>query len=544
MINITIKNPLRKLYSSSKFVIILATFFTAAYNYAFCKNLIQSYKSIDISFFISIVFVVFALNLALLTLINFKQSIKPAACILILLSSLASYFMNSYNIVLDQSMLDNIMNTNINESLDLINLKLLIYLIFLGIIPCYIVYLTNIEFYGFKTTIIKNLQLFLLALTIIITQLALFAKADASFFREHKLVRSYANPAYYIYSSIKYTKKQLTKPKNNELKLIGTDATRIEDNSRQLLILVVGETARADHFSLNGYNKKTNPLLEKENIYSFNNTYSCGTSTQISVPCMFSQLERSNYSEDKANSQQNLLDILSTANVNLMWRDNNSDSKHTADRITYVDFKSPATNPICDTECRDEGMLTGLQQYINSKKSGDILIVLHQMGNHGPAYYKRYPKEFTAFTPTCQTNDLNECSIGSINNTYDNAILYTDYFLTKIISLLKNNENKFKTTMFYISDHGESLGEYNLYLHGLPYNLAPVQQKHVANIIWLGNKHLPDYDQSKLSSSLSNKYTHDNLFHTILGLMKIKTDAYNDKLDMLKDSRIKKPDNI
>ena len=143
MINITIKKPLRKLYSSSKFVIILATFFTAAYNYAFCKNLIQSYKSIDISFFISIVFVVFALNLALLTLINFKQSIKPAACILILLSSLASYFMNSYNIVLDQSMLDNIMNTDINESLDLINLKLLIYLIFLRIIPCYIFYLTR-----------------------------------------------------------------------------------------------------------------------------------------------------------------------------------------------------------------------------------------------------------------------------------------------------------------------------------------------------------------------------------------------------------------
>ena len=187
---------------------------------------------------------------------------------------------------------------------------------------------------------------------------------------------------------------------------------------------------------------------------------------------------------------------------------------------------------MCDEECRDEGMLSGLQQYIDAQK-GDILIVLHQMGNHGPAYYKRYPKAFEVFAPVCKTNDLGSCSTQEINNAYDNALRYTDYFLSKVIDLLKKNDRRFETAMFYVSDHGESLGEYGVYLHGMPYALAPEAQRHVPAVLWLGSQIKRDIDVSSVLAQSQKTWSHDNLFSTLLGLFEIRTDAYDAKMDIL-----------
>ena len=200
-------------------------------------------------------------------------------------------------------------------------------------------------------------------------------------------------------------------------------------------------------------------------------------------------------------------------------------------RVQYEDYKNPDKNPICDEECRDEGMLEGLQDYIDSRPQGDILIILHQMGNHGPAYYKRYPKSFEKFKPTCQTNELNECSNDEINNAYDNAILYTDYFLHKAIKLLKQNDGRFETAMIYMSDHGESLGEKGLYLHGIPYFIAPDEQKHIAAIFWLGDSFKAQ--KKLLKNKINTEYTHENLFHTVLGLMEVNTSLYDKQKDIL-----------
>jgi lipid A ethanolaminephosphotransferase len=246
---------------------------------------------------------------------------------------------------------------------------------------------------------------------------------------------------------------------------------------------------------------------------------------------MFSNLTRNGYSESKAESTYNILDVLNIAGVNILWRDNNSNSKGVADRVTYEDYKTPENNTICDDECRDEGMLVGLQEYIDSKETGDILIILHQMGNHGPAYYKRYPKAFEYFTPVCKTNQLENCTSEEINNAYDNAILYTDYFLSKVINLLKQNK-EFETAMFYISDHGESLGENNLYLHGLPYFMAPDAQTHVPAIMWLGENFKIDRDT--LKKTATKEYSQDNIFHTLLGLFEVETGLYDSNMDIIK----------
>jgi lipid A ethanolaminephosphotransferase len=218
--------------------------------------------------------------------------------------------------------------------------------------------------------------------------------------------------------------------------------------------------------------------------------------------------------------------------ASVLWRDNNSDSKGVALRVAYQDYRSSQNNTLCDEECRDEGMLVGLQEYVDAQK-GDVVIVLHQMGNHGPAYYKRYPKNFEKFTPVCQTNQVEKCTSEEIGNAYDNVILYTDYFLSKTIAFLKQNDKNFQTAMIYMADHGESLGEKGLYLHGIPYFMAPDEQTHVGALMWFGKKSKERIDVQTVRQKAGEEYSHDNLFHTILGVMGVQTALYDQTKDIL-----------
>jgi len=300
-------------------------------------------------------------------------------------------------------------------------------------------------------------------------------------------------------------------------------------------LYVVGEAARADHFELNGYQRETNPLLKQEDIINLSNVSSCGTSTAESVPCMFSIYTKDQYSYKKGITTENVLDVLKhTKKIAILWRDNNSDSKGVALRVPYQDFKTPKNNTICtDGECRDIGMLQGLDDFIKKNKGKDILIVLHQMGNHGPAYYKRYPKKFEKFKPTCKTNELEKCTQQEIINAYDNAILYTDYFLDNVIKFLKKYDKTYDTAMIYMADHGESLGENGVYLHGLPYFMAPNAQTHIGAIIWLGKGMKKEIDIQSLKAKSKKHFSQDNLFHTLLGIFQVQTKVYNQKMDIL-----------
>jgi lipid A ethanolaminephosphotransferase len=175
-------------------------------------------------------------------------------------------------------------------------------------------------------------------------------------------------------------------------------------------------------------------------------------------------------------------------------------------------------------------MLSGLDDYIATHE-GDITIVLHQMGNHGPAYYKRYPQEFERHTPACQSNQLESCAREEIVNAYDNAVMYSDYFLFEVIEFLKPYDGEFSTGMFYMADHGESLGEMGLYLHGLPYALAPEAQTHVASFLWLGA--MDANDDKSLKARAREPLSHDNYFHTVLGMMDVETAIYDPALDIV-----------
>jgi lipid A ethanolaminephosphotransferase len=452
----------------------------------------------------------------------------------------AAYFMDSFGIVINDEMFQNVAQTQASEAMDLLNPRLAAYLLLLGILPAALLLHIPSPHSGWRRELIARIGLIAIT-TVLLAGIGLgFGDFYASFIREHKEIRSYANPAYPFYSALKYFAAQLNDKDNGKVLIVGADAKRpADDVHRELVIVVVGETARADRFSLNGYGRPTNPRLADEQVVSFTNMHACGTSTAVSVPCMFSGLGREQFSAGKARQRENVLDVIQRSGAYVLWLDNNSDSKGVAVRIPYENYRTPAANHACDDECRDEGMLENLQRVIDSRPERDIVIVLHQMGNHGPAYYKRYPPAFEKFAPACRSNDLSHCTADEIGNAYDNAILYTDHFLFRIIALLKRNDARFETAMFYLSDHGESLGEGGIYLHGLPYAVAPKAQTHVPAIMWFGAG-FDEIDPVALRSQRNRPLSHDNLFHTLLGFLEIETDAYRADMDILQPAR--KPD--
>jgi len=520
-------------------LILLNSFFLATFaNWLFFTKTAEVYplnSAIHALYLFSLWIVLVALLSFLQFLIASKYTLKPFAILLFMTSAFSAYFMQTYNVVIDDAMIDNAIQTNAKETKDLLNITLLFYFLLLGAIPSFIVYKLKIEYGSIKR---QALNIFLSLLGVLIP-IIVFSAFYTSFFREHKPLRYYTNPTFPIYNVGKFIGKKLF-PKNTTFSPVGLDASINQHGKmkRNLIIVVVGETARADHFSLNGYTKETNPLLKQEkDLINFPDVTSCGTSTAISVPCMFSFLGNDEGSDpDKARNTGNVLDVLHKVGVNVLWRDNNSDSKGVALRVAFEDFRTNKTNTLCEgEECRDEGMLVGLQEYIQSKKEGDILIVLHQMGNHGPAYYKRYPKAFEKFQPVCKTNQLEKCTKEEINNAYDNAIVYTDTFLSNTIAFLKQN-SEFKTAMIYMSDHGESLGENGVYLHGMPKMIAPMAQTKVPMVMWFGDKTKEEVDMAKVKSLANQSYSHENLPQLLLGFFEVHTSLYNES-DFLQQAR-------
>ncbi len=518
-----------------RLILYVSIFLVLFDNVSFFTNVIKAYYPIGADNILPLLSVVMMLTLfiaLLFTLVSSRYTTKPLLIGILLISSLANYFMNTYQVVIDDSMIQNIVETNLDESMELFDIRMLFYFLLLGILPSYVVYKTPLIYGTWRSALLQRLKAVLILVVLIVLIFFSFSRFYTSFFREHKPLRFYTNPTYYIYSLGKYIGN--TFRIQEVLQPLGRDATVMpNDNGRKkLLIIVVGEAARADRFALNGYTRATNPLLEKEEgIVNFTNLYSCGTSTGISVPCMFSVYEKDDFSVKKGRAIENVLDVLQhTGAVDLLWRDNNFNSKGVADRIVYEDYKNAENNTICDSvECRDEGMLVGLKGYIDERPEKDVVIILHQMGNHGPAYYKRYPKSFEIFTPVCQTNQLEACTQEEISNAYDNAMIYTDYFLSQTIALLKQYDTQRDTSMIYMSDHGESLGENGLYLHGLPYFMAPDTQTHIAGFMWFGGM---NPKKTHVLARRNDTLSHDNLFHTILGVMDVNTSVYDASLDI------------
>ncbi|MEG2794465.1 MAG: phosphoethanolamine--lipid A transferase [Pseudomonas sp.] len=522
-----------------------SAFFLAGFNFVLWQHLfaITSADAKGIALRVAFGAMIFAAFNIVLTFLAFRRVLKPVLILLFLISASVAYFMSQYGVLIDAGMLRNFAETNVTEVRDLLSLKLLAYIVFLGVVPSWILWKVPVDYRRWHRELFSKVIVSFASVAVIGGVALANYQGLSSLFRNHHELRLMLVPSNYIGASAGYLREQVASAQQPFVK-IGEDAQRdvaLQNHPRKsLTVLVVGESARAENFGILGYDRDTTPTLDKEaGLIAFTDVHSCGTETAVSVPCMFSNMGRKNYDASKAKNEEGLLDVLKRAGIDVIWRDNQSGCKDTCNRVTVQDVSNLKDPTLCaNSECRDEILLQGLQGFIDHLDK-DTVLVLHQMGSHGPEYFKRYPKEYEHFTPVCESNALNNCSRESIVNGYDNTLVYTDHVLSSLIDVLRSNQDKVDTAMLYLSDHGESLGEYNLFLHGTPYMLAPEQQKHVAMLAWFSDSYQKSYsvDTHCLQMTRDKPLSQDNLFHSMLGLLEVHSSVYQQDLDMFAGCR-------
>lgn len=474
------------------------------------------------------------LNAALLFclgLLTPRPILKPMLSALLLIAAVCSYFMDSFHVVVDLPMMTNVLQTDARESAELLGRAYWLHLALYGLLPVALVWWTRIVSAGAVREIVRRLVLLVVSLGVIAAAVGLDYKNLSLWARENEHIRTFINPSYPIYSATRLLQEQLhdLHPPPAQTILPGASRASPATDRQLLVVLVIGETARAANFQLNGYERATTPQLSATpGLINFSQTVSCGTSTAISVPCMFSNLGRSRFSKERAERQENLLDVLAHTGVDVHWLDNDSGCKGVCARVDYQDRSHETDAALCqDDNCYDGVLFKNLQTLWPNKNAQSRLVVLHQKGSHGPSYYRRYPGEFRRFLPACELDTVQTCSREQIVNAYDNTILYTDHLLAGLIADLRG-QPQFDSVVLYLSDHGESLGEDGVYLHGLPYAVAPMMQKHVPFMAWFSEPAAQrlHVDTACMAAASAQPHSQDDLFDSVLALFQVSAPDY------------------
>ena len=501
-------------------------------------------------FMLSLGLMIAALHLALLSLGAWRRCIKPLSLLLLLAAAAGAHFMGRYRVVIDPTMMLNVLQTDAHEAGELIGVPLLLSLALLGGIPAWWLWRTPLRALPAAAQALRNVAVLVLALWLAGGLGVLnFASLSATM-RNHKALRYMVNPANSVYALGRLAVQRGVRPAA-AAEAIGADAAapaRRADGKPPLLMLVIGETARADHFSLNGYARPTNAETAARGAIGFSRVSACGTSTAASLPCMFSHLGRERF-EARSHDYQNLLDVAQRAGLAVLWLDNQAGCKGLCERVPHASAAQPPAGSthaagLCDgDECLDEALLTGLDQRLASlsaeRRQRGVLLVLHQMGSHGPAYSKRSPPARKPFQPECLTTALQDCTPAALVNAYDNSIAYTDHVLAGAIDWLQRQRAHHDPMLLYVSDHGESLGEDGLYLHGLPYALAPRAQTQVPLLLWLPPQSEAAIGATRacLQQRRDVPLSHDHLFHTVGGLLGVRSQLFDTALDLVAPCR-------
>ncbi|WP_332743765.1 phosphoethanolamine transferase [Hydrogenophaga sp.] len=491
--------------------------------------------------------VVLGITAALLSLLAWPRVFRPVATVLVLVSAFNTHFMLQYGAVIDPTMLANVVQTDVREVRDLMSWALPLTVLLVAGLPLWVIWRRPLAMRSWLPQTGRNALGAFIGVVAVVAATLITYQDLASLMRNHKELRYMVNPVNTVYAASRLAVDQLPR-QVQALKPVGEDARLGASYTGQskppLLMVVVGETARAQNFGLNGYARNTTPALARwqaeEGLVNFSQVQSCGTNTKVSVPCMFSPLTRTQ-GGDQTPEHENLLDVLQRAGLAVLWIDNQAGCKGVCARVpnaSALDLKIPG---LCDGgECLDPAMLDGLDARIAAldpvRRARGVVLVMHQMGSHGPAYSHRSSAERKPFMPECTSNTLSDCPPEQLVNAYDNSIAYTDHFLDLSLRWLKEREQSgaFQTGLIYMSDHGESLGESGLYLHGVPYALAPEQQTHVPMVAWLspGLQQRSGVGSACLRAQADKPVSHDHLFHSVLGLMDVQTRAHDLTLDM------------
>jgi lipid A ethanolaminephosphotransferase len=515
-------------------VVVCSVYFTVFSNTTFWRAAIERPLQ-QWLLVLSLFVVVTAVHALLLGLVVNRWTAKPLLGALLLVTALAAHYMGAYGVYLDADMLRNVLHTDRKESSELLSVQLLVPVL-LSLFPVALLWRVRLRQRSWKRALVARIAFLVGVVLVAAGGVSLAARDITSMIRNHHEVRYLVTPANYLVSFASVLLASPPGPKPPLLP-VGEDAVqspRIAGGKPRLLILVVGETARAQNWGMNGYARQTTPQLSQiEGVVNFPRVTACGSSTEVSLPCMFSPFGRRAYDEKKIRSHQSLLHVLDHAGVDILWRDNQSGCKGVCDGLDTERMDDRQDTGLCNgARCVDEILLEDLQARLVGD-GRDQVVVLHQLGNHGPNYFERYPPQFRRFTPTCDNPELGQCARREIVNAYDNALLYTDHVLAATIGFLKA-QPQFDTALIYVSDHGESLGEKGLFLHGVPYAIAPSEQIHVPMAMWFspGFAASSGLDMHCVRDTSMQPTDHDALFPSILGLLQVRTREYRATQDL------------
>ena len=484
--------------------------------------------------------VVWGGTMLLLALTAWRWWLKPWGLFLILAAAAASYFMASYGIVIDSSMIANVAHTDWRETLDLLSWPMVAALVAGVLLPGAWWWRQPVRCVPAGRLVLQQLGLGLLGVMVAAGALWLGFEDAATLMRNHKPLRYMLNPHNTLYAGAQLAFKEglgAAAQADAPLITVAPDArlhTPVTDpDQAPLIVLVVGETVRAANVGLQGYARDTTPGLRAlkaqgpGTLVYFDQVRSCGTNTHTSLPCLFSIQGQDGVGQESRH--ENLLDVLQRAGLAVVWLDNQSGCKGVCARVPTVNLRDE-NDPRCpDGECPDDVLLERLPKAVASldpaRRARGTVVVMHQMGSHGPAYHRRSTPALKAFQPECTDASLPQCSAQSIVNAYDNSIRQTDQLLSRTITWLSQQTRP--TALLYVSDHGESLGENGLYLHGMPYSLAPPEQTHVPMLTWVSDPLAQSrgWGRDCLGARAHEALSHDHVFGTVLTLSGVRTQA-------------------
>ncbi len=515
-------------------IIAASLFFALVCNTLFWRSAMAANPGNPL-FAVSLLALLVGVHALLMGLLLWRWNARVLLTLLLITTAFAVHYMNSFNVYLDADMLRNVLATDRKESSELMTPALILPLLGYGLLPVLLLWRVRLRRRSWSKALLWRLA-FIAGVLVVTGAGAMASFQDISaLMRNHREVRYLATPVNYLIalkqnlSSASPIKKQPKLPVGADAKLM----PRAAGSKPRLLVVVVGETVRAQNWGLNGYARQTTPELAQTGVINFPDMHACGSSTEVSLPCMFSPFGRHDYDEKNIRGHQSLLHVLEHAGISTLWRDNQSGCKGVCDGLAIERLDDATLPGLCaDGRCMDEILIDNLAARVRAKP-GDRVVVLHQLGNHGPSYFQRYPAQFRQFAPTCDTPDLGKCSRDEIVNSYDNAIRYTDHFLSRTIASLRSLDD-YDTAMIYLSDHGESLGEKGLYLHGMPYAIAPQEQTRVPMVMWFSPGFVADrgLDMNCVRHRASQPTDQDNLFPSVLGLMQVQTSVYDRSRDV------------
>ena len=477
------------------------------------------------------------LTLFVISVAGFRWLLKPVLVAMLMIGSAASWYQDQLGATIDREMIRNVMQTTFAEAHHLLTLPFALHLLLTGAVPVALVLWVRRRPASWLRDLGVWAGMVVLSLALLFGSLLSDFKAYSALIREHRDIPAAFQPLAPILGAIRYAKQEL-RSVNQVVTPLGTDAhkgARITAAGKPVVtVIFAGETARAQNWGANGYERMTSPETMAAGMVNFPDVESCGTATAVSLPCMFSNLTGDDFSHDAFGARENLLDVLTHAGVAVEWIDNNTGDQSIGKRSgTTGRIKLDPADPACAAgECTDAAFLPILREKLASVTE-DTVLVFHMIGSHGPAYYLRYPEEFRRFTPDCRTADFNSCTPEEIRNAYDNTILFTDHILAEA-SRIMAGQDRVATAMLFLSDHGESLGESGLYLHGAPRFLAPETQYKVPMTLWLSDSYQAamGLDAGCIAARAAAPLSQDYMFHTVLGMMDIVTGARDGQLDL------------